>query len=464
MRLKTRFFAAFGMIALLVTSTLLACNFFQPLAYADWASTYGGISGKVPTFSPAPGDYNQSVEVSLDASGDTIYYTTDGTDPTLSSTIYSASSPINLTSSTTLKAMSFTQGVTSSIATAEYNVFDWKNVGTEGGVAVATTLALSMELLNDVPYILYRNAGSVQPRKFNGTTWVNATTSTTGDKMATSVAGSTLLLAFEKDGINLGEVWTLNNDSWGTLSGQFRNGGDSSIQADEDSVGIHYNGTRYTVAYVTDPTKDINVRDTDGTSGWTNIGIVTGGSSNVKLGGVVRTSEGIYVATSYGAGTIVGGVYKAPGVAVFGTGLGASNIENGTFRIAGGSGTRVWVAFGDKANGGGVTVKTIDTNGGTAWTTLGDPGFNGNAVNYVALAVHDDIPYVAFNRTGVKLSVYKWDEGENEWTVVGSPGLSQGLTSMITLRFNSDGEPWICYRDASAADNVTVKAYGEVTD
>ena len=84
-----------------------------------------------PTFSPDGGSYEdaQIVSISSATSGATIRYTTDGNDPTSSSTAYS--SPINISSSTTLKARAFKSGWTeSSIASAAYTINATETVAT----------------------------------------------------------------------------------------------------------------------------------------------------------------------------------------------------------------------------------------------------------------------------------------------------------------------------------------------
>ena len=75
-----------------------------------------------PTFSPAEGLYTsaQNVTISTTTSGATIYYTLDGTDPTTSSSVYS--SPINVSSTTTIKAMAVASGNQSSIVSATYTI------------------------------------------------------------------------------------------------------------------------------------------------------------------------------------------------------------------------------------------------------------------------------------------------------------------------------------------------------
>jgi Chitobiase/beta-hexosaminidase C-terminal domain/Bacterial lectin len=76
-----------------------------------------------PTFSPAAGSYTagQSVTISDSNSSATIYYTTNGTTPTASSTKYTA--PITLNASETIEAIAIASGYTNSaVATAAYTV------------------------------------------------------------------------------------------------------------------------------------------------------------------------------------------------------------------------------------------------------------------------------------------------------------------------------------------------------
>ncbi|MBR4131027.1 MAG: chitobiase/beta-hexosaminidase C-terminal domain-containing protein [Bacteroidaceae bacterium] len=76
-----------------------------------------------PTFSPAAGTYSsaQSVTISTTTEGATIYYTTNGDDPTTSSSVYSA--PITVSETTTVKAIATADGYNnSSVATAVYTI------------------------------------------------------------------------------------------------------------------------------------------------------------------------------------------------------------------------------------------------------------------------------------------------------------------------------------------------------
>jgi hypothetical protein len=76
-----------------------------------------------PTFSPAGGTYTsaQSVTIATATSGATIRYTTNGADPTGSSTVYTGA--INVSATTTIKARAYNSGMNeSAIATAAYTI------------------------------------------------------------------------------------------------------------------------------------------------------------------------------------------------------------------------------------------------------------------------------------------------------------------------------------------------------
>ena len=82
----------------------------------------GTANEATPTFSPTPGTYTsaQTVAISDSTSGATIYYTTDGTIPTTSSTKYTA--PIPVSSTVTVRAVAITASTSSAVATATYTI------------------------------------------------------------------------------------------------------------------------------------------------------------------------------------------------------------------------------------------------------------------------------------------------------------------------------------------------------
>lgn len=75
-----------------------------------------------PTFSPKAGRYTetQTVTISCETAGATIYYTLDGTTPTTSSTRYSQ--PLTISETTTVKAIAVVDGEESATATAKYTI------------------------------------------------------------------------------------------------------------------------------------------------------------------------------------------------------------------------------------------------------------------------------------------------------------------------------------------------------
>ena len=75
-----------------------------------------------PVFAPAGGEFYeaQSVELTCPTEGATIYYTTDGTTPSTSSTKYTA--PVAVSATTTIKAIASKGGVNSDVAEATYTI------------------------------------------------------------------------------------------------------------------------------------------------------------------------------------------------------------------------------------------------------------------------------------------------------------------------------------------------------
>lgn len=84
---------------------------------------YRGVSNvKAPVFSPVGGRYTeaQSVTISCETEGATIYYTVDGTTPTASSVVYN--SPITVAETVTIKAVAIKEGEESAVVSAKYTI------------------------------------------------------------------------------------------------------------------------------------------------------------------------------------------------------------------------------------------------------------------------------------------------------------------------------------------------------
>ncbi len=111
-----------------------------------------------PTFNPAAGTYYEAQNVTLAAeTGATIYYTTNGNDPTTASTVYSDS--IEVAQNMTIKAIAVKGNLTSSVATAEYviasvnsvaNIAAYVALGNNAYAAISNPVTVTAAVGNNV--------------------------------------------------------------------------------------------------------------------------------------------------------------------------------------------------------------------------------------------------------------------------------------------------------------------------
>ncbi len=113
----------FGPIAVSSTETIQAMARATGYTNSAVGSATYTLIGATPTFSPAAGNYSsaQTVTISDTSSGATIHYTTNGTTPTTSSTVYSG--PTTVSATETLEALAVESGYTNSaIGSAAYTL------------------------------------------------------------------------------------------------------------------------------------------------------------------------------------------------------------------------------------------------------------------------------------------------------------------------------------------------------
>jgi hypothetical protein len=111
------------------------------VATATYTINLPGVAA-VPTFLPAAGTYSsaQSVTISDTTPSSTIYYTTNGTTPTTSSTLYTG--PITVSATETIEALATATGdANSSVATATYTITTTPNFTVTASPASLTVTA-----------------------------------------------------------------------------------------------------------------------------------------------------------------------------------------------------------------------------------------------------------------------------------------------------------------------------------
>ena len=122
---STKYTSAISVTATSVLEALCTFTGDTNSAVATAQYTITQPSAPTPTFSPAAGNYAtaQNVIISDSDSAATVYYTTDGTTPTTSSSEYVSGSPIYVGSNQTLKAIAVDPAYANSpVATAVYTI------------------------------------------------------------------------------------------------------------------------------------------------------------------------------------------------------------------------------------------------------------------------------------------------------------------------------------------------------
>jgi uncharacterized repeat protein (TIGR03803 family) len=174
---------------------------YSDSAIASATFTIGGTAAK-PVFSPVAGTYTsaQSVTITDATSGATIYYTTDGSTPSASSTKYTGAIPVSSTE--TLQAIAVAAGDTNSpVATATYTIQIPSAVAPVFSPGAGTyTSAQSVTITDSTTgsAIYYTTGGTIptaSSTKYTGAISVNATEAIQAIAVATGYTNSAVASA-----------------------------------------------------------------------------------------------------------------------------------------------------------------------------------------------------------------------------------------------------------------------------
>lgn len=161
------------------------------------------IMVETPTFSLAEGTYTteQNVTLACATNGAAIYYTTDGTTPSASSTLYQGA--ITISTTTTLKAIAIKDGISSEVAEAVYTINSGGNTPSSGLFELVTN---TTELESGKHYIIV--SGNKALTKFDGTSGTGNVKINSSQIDMNDAENEALILTFEQ----LGNYWTIKGD------------------------------------------------------------------------------------------------------------------------------------------------------------------------------------------------------------------------------------------------------------
>jgi glucose/arabinose dehydrogenase len=182
------------------TDTWNSSNYWVDVVFADSLATQPQVA--TPTFNPAAGTYTTAQSVTLtDASlGANIYYTTNGSVPTISSTLYTA--PITVATTTTIQAKAIVTGwIDSAVASATYTIQPAPPAApsllTNGSFESNFTgwTVTGNAFIETTPY--YTATDGMKLASFNGTSTSDVSPTGVLSQTITTVPGTTYTLAFD---------------------------------------------------------------------------------------------------------------------------------------------------------------------------------------------------------------------------------------------------------------------------
>ncbi len=128
------------------------------------------------------------------------------------------------------------------------------------------------------------------------------------------------------------------------------------------------------------------------------------------------------------------------------------------------SSDNVYVLFGDYTQAYKTTVKKFYKNG-SYWETVGNAGFSEGSINSsstIATAIDgNNIPYAAYRDSSHsnKATVMKFNSADNNWSVVGTAGFSEGGVYNVDIVLDSNNIPYVAYQDEENSNEVTVMKF-----
>jgi len=194
----------------------------------DYAWSFSTVPMPAPTFYPTAGTYESAQTIAISSTiGADIYYTLDGSTPTIASTKYV--NPFALTSSETVKAIAVKDGVLfSSVATAKYDIYSWQALGS-GMDNVVSALAMDTagNLYAGGSFVTAGGVAANHVARWNGINWEAIGAGLDGvvsaivvDPSGNIYAGGNFLTA---EGVTVNYIAKWNGIVWKGVGGGFNN-------------------------------------------------------------------------------------------------------------------------------------------------------------------------------------------------------------------------------------------------
>ena len=436
---------------------------------------------ETPSFNIEPGAYDEAQDVAITTStpDSTIYYTLDGTTPSIgASPQYIDPIPLSIGQTATITAIAAKDGYSNSNAVSGlFHIKGWTVVGTAGFSAAAVfDVSLTIDA-SGAPCVAYMD-GSTAPaykatvRRFNGSSWPAlggtgvSSDIATGTSIAASSDGSIYLTYADYSSSLNGKAtsMTYSGGSWSSL-------GDLGFSAGTflySSLAVHSSGSVYTpyVAYKDGGNGDkATVKSFDGST-WITVG-TDGFSDGQALGTSIAVAvDGTpYIAYKDGSKSNKATVKTFSDAAwstvpLAGEGLSADAVDYLALSVAPSVSSNIlYIAYKDTYYGGKAMVKKYDSG---AWDTLppAGEGLSSGVANYVSLAIAPDgVPFIAYSdgASGGKATVKKYDSGS--WRAIGGDGFTIGAAEYISLRIDATGTPYLAFKDMASGGMATVMSF-----